>query len=471
MIIGLPKEIKDNESRVGMTPGAVKALTRRGHRVLVETDAGAGSSLPDSEYEAAGAEIVATAADAWSAQMVVKVKEPIAREYPFLRPDLILFTYLHLAADRALTDVLLESGTTAIAYETVQTEDGKLPLLMPMSEVAGRMATQIGATYLQRTHGGRGVLMGGVPGVAPANVAILGGGTVGANAARVAVGLGAQVTVLEMGRALAKADAAHAQLATGALRSEGVTILEGHKAARVSGEAGRLTVHAEGPQGEVAVEGSHILVALGRRAVLDGLDLDKGKVDHTPAGITVSDTLRSRSNPRVWALGDAAGREQFTHVAGWHASVFIRRAFFKQGSTAASLPIPSVTYTSPEIAQIGLTEAEARAKFGEAVKSSAFPFHDNDRAIAEGKTLGEAKLVLHKGKLVGASIAGDGAGDILQVVSLAMSNGLKLTALTNFISPYPTRAEVVKRAASAYFTPSVFGKPARTLVGLLQRIP
>lgn len=305
----------------------------------------------------------------------------------------------------------------------------------------------------------------------PQHLIVLGGGPIGLELAQAFVRLGAQVTVLEMGRALAKADAAHAQLATGALRSEGVTILEGHKAARVSGEAGRLTVHAEGPQGEVAVEGSHILVALGRRAVLDGLDLDKGKVDHTPAGITVSDTLRSRSNPRVWALGDAAGREQFTHVAGWHASVFIRRAFFKQGSTAASLPIPSVTYTTPEIAQIGLTEAEARAKFGEAVKSSAFPFHDNDRAIAEGKTLGEAKLVLHKGKLVGASIAGDGAGDILQVVSLAMSNGLKLTALTNFISPYPTRAEVVKRAASAYFTPSVFGKPARTLVGLLQRIP
>jgi pyruvate/2-oxoglutarate dehydrogenase complex dihydrolipoamide dehydrogenase (E3) component len=128
-----------------------------------------------------------------------------------------------------------------------------------------------------------------------------------------------------------------------------------------------------------------------------------------------------------------------------------------------------VTYTSPEIAQIGLTEAEARAKFGDAVKTSSFPFHDNDRAIAEGKTLGGAKLVLHKGKLVGASVAGDSAGDILQLVSVAMSNGLKLTALTNFISPYPTRAEVVKRAASAYFTPSVFGKPARTLVGILQR--
>lgn len=198
MIIGLPKEIKDNESRVGMTPGAVKALTRRGHRVLVESGAGVGSSLPDEEYQAAGGEIVASADDAWSAQMVVKVKEPIAVEYPFLRSDLILFTYLHLAADRHLTNALLESGTTAIAYETVQTDDGKLPLLMPMSEVAGRMATQVGATYLQRTHGGRGVLMGGVPGVAPANVAILGGGTAGANAARVAVGLGAQVTVLDI---------------------------------------------------------------------------------------------------------------------------------------------------------------------------------------------------------------------------------------------------------------------------------
>lgn len=198
MLIGLPREIKDNENRVGLTPGAVKSLVRRGHRVLVETKAGEGSTISDAEYVNAGAEIVATAADAWCAEMVVKVKEPIAPEYPFLRRDLILFTYLHLAADRALTDAMLESGVVGLAYETVQSADGKLPLLMPMSEVAGRMATQVGATYLQKTHGGRGVLMGGVPGVAPANVAILGGGTVGANAARVAVGLGAQVTVLDV---------------------------------------------------------------------------------------------------------------------------------------------------------------------------------------------------------------------------------------------------------------------------------
>jgi alanine dehydrogenase len=198
MQIGLPKEIKDGENRVGLTPGAVKSLARRGHRVLVQTGAGMGSFLTDEEYSKAGAEIVSTAADAWAAEMVVKVKEPIPTEYHFLRPDQLLFTYLHLAADRQLTDALLESGITAIAYETVQTGEGKLPLLMPMSEVAGRMATQVGATYLERHHGGRGVLLGGVPGVAPANVAILGGGTVGTNAAKVALGMGAQVTVLDI---------------------------------------------------------------------------------------------------------------------------------------------------------------------------------------------------------------------------------------------------------------------------------
>ena len=198
MILGLPKEIKDNESRVGLTPGAVKALTRRGHRVLVEAGAGLGSSLTDEEYRAAGGEIVAEAADAWAAQMIVKVKEPIEPEYKYLRSDLMLFTYLHLAADRRLTNQLLEKGVIGIAYETVQTHDGRLPLLQPMSEVAGRMATQVGAFYLEKPQGGRGILMGGVPGVAPASVAILGGGSVGANAAKIAVGMGAQVTVLDV---------------------------------------------------------------------------------------------------------------------------------------------------------------------------------------------------------------------------------------------------------------------------------
>ncbi|MEZ6012154.1 MAG: FAD-dependent oxidoreductase [Hyphomonas sp.] len=305
----------------------------------------------------------------------------------------------------------------------------------------------------------------------PEHLVILGGGPIGLEMAQAFVRFGAKVTVIEMGRALPRADETHAAVALDALRKEGIALLEHHKALRVSSEGGRIRVHTENGSDNPVIEGSHLLVATGRKAVLDGLDLDKGGVAFDGRGITVGDTLRSKSNPRVWALGDAAGKEQFTHIAGWHASVFTRRAFFKQGSKASSLPVPAVTYTSPEVAQLGLTEAEARTKYGESVTTSAFPFHENDRAIAEGKTLGECKLVLNKGKLVGASIVGEGAGDILQLVSVAMSNGLKLTALTNFISPYPTRAEVVKRAASAYFTPVVFGKTSKRLVGLLQRIP
>ncbi len=200
MKIGVPKEIKTLENRVAMTPGGVESLTKRGHEVWVERGAGAGSGLADAEYEAAGARLV-SAEEAWSAEMVVKVKEPLPAEYAYLRPDLILFTYLHLAASEELTRAMLESGVIGIAYETVQTADGALPLLVPMSEVAGRMATQEGAKYLEKAFGGRGVLLGGVPGVAPADVVILGGGTVGINAAKIAVGMGAHVTILDVNHA------------------------------------------------------------------------------------------------------------------------------------------------------------------------------------------------------------------------------------------------------------------------------
>lgn len=198
MIIGLPKEIKDHEYRVGLTPNSVHALIEQGHRVLVETKAGMGSSIQDEDYRAAGAEIVAHAEDVWAAQLVVKVKEPIETEYCYLREDLLLFAYLHLASNKSLTENLLASGASALAYETVQAASGALPLLTPMSEVAGRMAVQIGAMCLLKTQGGRGVLMSGVPGVSPANVVILGAGVVGTNAVRVATGLGAQVTVLDI---------------------------------------------------------------------------------------------------------------------------------------------------------------------------------------------------------------------------------------------------------------------------------
>jgi len=197
VIVGVPREIKPDENRVAITPAGVLALTGRGHRVLVEEGAGEGSGFSDADYRAAGAVIVSRD-EAWGAEMVLKVKEPLPEEYGFIRPGQILFTYLHLAADRALTLALVERGAVAIAYETVQLADGSLPLLTPMSEVAGRMAVQIGAHFLEKRQGGRGVLLGGVPGVPPADVVIVGGGTVGTNAAKIAFGMGARVTVLDI---------------------------------------------------------------------------------------------------------------------------------------------------------------------------------------------------------------------------------------------------------------------------------
>jgi alanine dehydrogenase len=199
MIIGVPKEVKDHESRVGVTPAGVKALVESGHKVLVEHDAGALSAFPDDDYQAAGAEIVGSAYDVWRlANMVVKVKEPVEKEYKHFREGLVLFTYLHLAPLTELTNALLEKKVTGIAYETVRDRTGALPLLTPMSEVAGRMSVQVGATYLEKEHGGRGVLLGGVPGVAPGNVCIIGGGIVGTNAAKIALGMGAKVTLIDL---------------------------------------------------------------------------------------------------------------------------------------------------------------------------------------------------------------------------------------------------------------------------------
>ena len=198
MIIGVPKEIKNNEFRVSATPSGVHALVKAGHSVLVETAAGLGSAITDADYVAAGATIISTSDEVWTkADLILKVKEPIAAEYPKMRKGQILFTYLHLAASRECTDALIKSGTTAIAFETVEL-NGQLPLLAPMSEVAGRMSIQVGATALQKPEGGRGVLRGGVPGVAPAKVVVLGGGVVGVSAATIAHGMRADVTILDL---------------------------------------------------------------------------------------------------------------------------------------------------------------------------------------------------------------------------------------------------------------------------------
>ena len=198
MIVGVPKEVKDHEARVGLVPSGVGALVEAGHEVLVESGAGLASGLLDADYEEFGGMIVPNAAEVWGrSELVVKVKEPQVSEYEFLRQGLTLFTYLHLAPLPELTDQLVRRRVTAVAYETIREKDGSLPLLTPMSEVAGRMAIQVGAQYLEAPNGGRGILLGGVPGVAPANVAIIGGGVVGHNAAKIAVGMGANVTIID----------------------------------------------------------------------------------------------------------------------------------------------------------------------------------------------------------------------------------------------------------------------------------
>lgn len=198
MIVGVPKEIKDNENRVSTTPAGVAEYVARGHQVLVERSAGIGSGFSDAEYELAGATLIDSHAEVFArADMIVKVKEPIAPEYDLLREDQILYTYLHLAAEEQLTRVLMDRKVAAIAYETVELANGSLPLLTPMSEVAGRMSIQVGAHFLEKVHGGRGLLLGGVPGVPPADVVILGGGVVGINAAQMALGMGANVTIID----------------------------------------------------------------------------------------------------------------------------------------------------------------------------------------------------------------------------------------------------------------------------------
>jgi alanine dehydrogenase len=198
MKIGIPKEIKNNENRVAITPAGVMTLVKAGHEVYVEKEAGIGSGFFDEEYEKAGATIVPSAQDAWAAEMVLKVKEPLPEEYAYFREGLILFTYLHLAAEEALTKELMNKKVIGIAYETVQLANGALPLLTPMSEVAGRMSVQVGAQFLEKPHGGKGILLGGVPGVRRGKVTVIGGGTAGTNAAKIAVGLGAEVTILDI---------------------------------------------------------------------------------------------------------------------------------------------------------------------------------------------------------------------------------------------------------------------------------
>lgn len=302
----------------------------------------------------------------------------------------------------------------------------------------------------------------------PGHLIVLGGGPIGAEMAQAHRRLGCQVTVIEAARALGREDPELAAVVLDALRAEGVAILEGQAATQITGAAGAISVTLADGQ---AITGTHLLVAVGRKVTLDGLGLDAANVAHSPKGVTVGDDLRSATNRRVYALGDVAGGAQFTHLAGYHAGVAIRSILFGLPAKASLRAIPRATYTDPEIAHVGLTESEARARFGDRLTVTRFPFHDNDRAQAQGETRGLVKLMIVKGRPVGASIVGPHAGELLAPWCLAVSQRMKLSAIAGAVLPYPTLAETGKRAAGAYFSPQLFANPwVKRVVGLVQRL-
>ncbi|MGB0660926.1 MAG: dihydrolipoyl dehydrogenase family protein [Mangrovicoccus sp.] len=301
----------------------------------------------------------------------------------------------------------------------------------------------------------------------PEHLIIIGGGPIGLEMAQAHRRLGCDVTVVEGARALSRDDPDFAALLVAQLQSEGVTVIEGDPVAEVTGQAGEISVITKSGQ---EISGSHLLVAVGRKANLDKLDLHKGGIDYSPQAIEVDAALRSVSNRRVYAIGDVAGHGQYTHLAGYHAGVVVRSALLGLPAKACHDHIPAVTYTSPELAQIGLTEAQARKEYGTKLTVVEADFADNDRARAEAIAQGRVKAMIVKGKPVGVTIIGPQAGELIGAWSLIMANGLKISALSNSVLPYPTLAEVNKRVAGAYFSPKLFDNPlVKKIVRTVQR--
>ena len=300
----------------------------------------------------------------------------------------------------------------------------------------------------------------------PDHLIIIGGGPIGMEMAQAHVRLGSKVTVIEGEKAMGKDDPEMAAVVLDRLREEGVEIIEGQQAEKVSEKGGKITVKT--PDGSYT--GSHLLMAVGRKVNVDKLNLEAANVDYDRGGVKVGDNLRS-TNKKVYAIGDAAGGLQFTHVAGYHAGVIIRSILFGLPSKAKTSHIPWATYTDPELAQVGLTEAQAKKEHGDKLEVVRFPYHENDRAIAEGKTTGLIKVMVVKGKPVGASIVGAMAGELIGMWAMAIANNMKMSAIANTVLPYPTIAEINKRAAGAYFSPRLFESTlVKKVVGFVQRV-
>lgn len=305
----------------------------------------------------------------------------------------------------------------------------------------------------------------------PEHLIIIGGGPIGLEMAEAHHALGAQVTVLERGEILPKDDPEVAAQLRAGLIARGIDIREGVAVARVEPVAGRVAVTITGPDGTAArIEGSHLLVAAGRQPNVEDLNLDAAGIAWSRNGIEVDARLRT-TNRGVYAIGDVAGGPQFTHIAGYHAGIVIRNALFRLPAKVDYRALPWVTYTDPELAQVGLTEAQARARHGDRIVVLRAPYHDNDRAQAERQTDGLLKAVVDRsGRVLGASIVGAQAGELIQLWALAIAQKLNVKAIAGMILPYPTLGEVSKRAAGSFFTPKLFSPRTRKLVGLLSKL-
>ncbi|WP_299501883.1 FAD-dependent oxidoreductase [uncultured Roseobacter sp.] len=302
---------------------------------------------------------------------------------------------------------------------------------------------------------------------APKHLLIIGGGPIGMEMAQAHIRLGSKVTVIEGAKALGKDDPELAQVVLDSLKDEGVVIEEDAKAAEIKGKAGAIGVVTEDGR---SIKGTHLLMAVGRKTNTDKLNLEAAGIETMRTGIKVDASLRS-TNRRVYAIGDAAGGLQFTHVAGYHAGVIIRSMLFALPSKAKTAHIPWATYTDPELAQVGMTEAQAKKEHGINLEVVRFPYHHNDRAIAERKTKGFIKVMVVKGRPVGASIVGYQAGELINLWALALANKMKMSQIAAMVAPYPTIGEVNKRAAGAYFSPRLFDSPlVKKIVGLVQRV-
>ena len=300
----------------------------------------------------------------------------------------------------------------------------------------------------------------------PDHLLIIGGGPIGMEVAQAHIRMGVKVTVIEGDKALSKDDPELAAIVLQTLKDEGVEIAEGAQAAEIRGDIGAIEVEAK--DGRV-FKGSHLLVAVGRRANTDRLDLDKAGIEPIKNGIKVDDSLRT-TNRKVYAIGDVAGGMQFTHVAGYHGGVVIRSLMFALPAKAKTAHIPWATYTDPELSQVGLSEAQAKEKHGDKLEVVRFHYNHNDRAIAERKTKGLIKVMVVKGRPVGASIVGYQAGELINLWALALANNMKMSQIASMVAPYPTIGEINKRAAGAYFSPRLFESDlVKTVVRLVQR--